>query len=670
MKGGASVSRQAFERAMGYLKAGEPALALDICQGALKATPGEGNLRCLMAVALLRQHKAREAENILRELLEEIPDFARAHEELGNALLMQARPGEAVASLQESVRRNPKVARAWLSLGRILADLGRTTASEQALQQAFALQPGKKQLTLATEHQRAGRYLQAESSCREVLKIAPTDVDALRLLGSIAMQRGQYHEAIVALQDAVDLAPDFTQAWYELGQALTELREYGDAWKCLERARDMDPESPEVWLTQGQYAVQRGQYAQAMEAFRTGLRIRPGHSGCQVSLGDALKALGRKREAIKIYRRCRNTSPKFWPVYWRLASMEGYQFSDPELATMQHSAAGAALASESVSLCFALGKALEDRGDYDDAFQYFTDGNRLQRQAVVYDPVQTQTDHDRITAVYNEALYAAPLPRPRPDKAPIVVVGLPFSGMTRVEQVLSRHSQVNGPHDLGTLCHVVRQWTKQLAGKRSFPEALCALPDSERAELGKQFFESACVNGSGDPLFIDRLHDQFANLGLIRLILPEAQIIDVRRHPLDTCLGSFKHLFSKAHAFSYDLQEVGDHYLEYRRMMTHWQRVLPGRVLEVHHDNMITDTDIEIGRLLHFCGLLPEPAGWQHGDQTPLPGDFEPQAKESDRSTSGALDIWRNYEMHLGPLIEVLEPALTGLSAGEQPGST
>jgi len=396
---------------------------------------------------------------------------------------------------------------------------------------------------------------------------------------------------------------------------------------------------------------------EAIEAYENCLRLRPTHVGALIGLGHVLKAVGRYREAVASYDACIRQLPDFGETYWSLANLKTYRFDDAAVAEMERRVADTGLTVQSeVNFLFALGKASEDRGDYDRAWGFYRSGNAKQRTEVSYDPVQTETMNDRLVRVFSADFLKSRAGAGLADPAPIFIVGLPRSGSTLLEQMLASHSLVEGTSELPYLGRVATSLNRNRADGINYPEAVPELRPQNFRALGEDYMALAGMHRrSGAPRFIDKNPNNFPNIGFLSLILPDARIIDARRHPLDACLSCYRQLFAKGQAFTYDLTEIGEYYLQYQRMMDHWRDVLPGRVLTVQYEEVVADFEAQARRLLEFCGLPWEDACLRfYESERPVRTPSSEQVRQPIYDHS--VGHWRHYARHLEELIAVIEP--------------
>jgi tetratricopeptide (TPR) repeat protein len=376
-------------------------------------------------------------------------------------------------------------------------------------------------------------------------------------------------------------------------------------------------------------------------------------------MGHLLKTLGRTDEGIAAYRRAIEQRPNFGEVHWSLANLKTFRFSDTEVADMERRLEEEALDDDArVHFLFTLGKALEDRGEYSRAFQRYAVGAAIQRQRISYDPVETEVINERIRTVFSGEFLRANAGRGCPDPAPIFIVGLPRSGSTLIEQVLASHSQVEGTAELPDVARVIAELSARRP-REAYPEAARRLDAEGWRALGESYLARAARHRSGRPRFTDKMPNNFPGIGLIHLMLPNAKIIDARRHPLDSCFGSFKQHFAFGQTWSYDLVEIGEYYLEYRRMMRYWHEVLPGSVLEVRYEDMVSDLEGQAHRLLEYCQLP-----WEDGCLRFYETERAVRTASSEQVRrpiySSSVNHWRHFREELAPLIDILCDELDG----------
>lgn len=649
--------KSVFDEAIALIDAGSLGEAEAHCRRVLEQYPRDVNMLALLGALLLKLNRPAEAEACLRKAIAEAPTFAKPHEDMGRLLVQQNRCAEAVTYLQRATHLDPKLEQAWFSLGKALAVLGRGQEADAAFEKSFALSPERRFLALAAEHQKEGRTEEAEHLYRRVLRHNTQNVDAMRLLALICAGSGREAEAESLLHKAISLAPDYVAALLDLGQMRREQDRYREALECFDRAIALDPDNAQANYLRGSALAPAALTHQAIEAYRRCLQLRPDHIGALLGLGHMLKTVGSYRESIESYENCIRHRPDLGEIYWSLANLKTYRFEDAKVEEMERRLRTGGLTAQSeVNFRFALGKAWEDRGDFERAWHFYSTGNEKQRSEVSYDPVHTESMNDRLIKVFSADFLDSQQGAGHPDRAPIFILGLPRSGSTLLEQILSSHSQVEGTSELPYVGKIATWLSRNRQEGINYPEAARELAAGDFARLGRDYLEFARMHRhSGAPRFIDKMPNNFPNVGLIALMLPQAKIIDARRHPLDACFSCYRQLFAKGQAFTYDLTEIGEYYLQYQRMMDHWAEVLPGRVLTVQYEEVVSDLESQARRILEFCELPWEDACLRfYESDRPVRTPSAEQVRQPIYDKS--VGHWRHYAQHLDELVAVLEP--------------
>jgi tetratricopeptide (TPR) repeat protein len=651
------VSKALFNEAIGLIQAGQLAEAESRCLAALEQHPDDVNMQALLGALFVKMDRPAEAEATLRRVIEAAPSFAKPAEDLGYLLVQSNRPADALPFLERATRLDPSLERAWFNLGKALALLGRGKEADAAFEKCFERSPERRLMALAAEHQKEGRTEEAERLYRRVLRDNPRNVDALRLLALIALGADKPDDAETLLLRAIDIAPDFLLALLDLGRLRKDQDRYGEALECFDRVIALEPNQPQAHFHRAATLARASFTDEAIAAYRRCLAIRPTHTGALLGLGHVLKAIGDYDAAVASYRACIREAPNFGETYWSLANLKTYRFDDAMVAEMEERAdAQGDNVQSKVNFLFALGKAFEDRGDYERAWNYYRRGNQTHRAQVKYDPVQSEFMNDRLVAVYGAELIESLRGAGHPDTSPIFILGLPRSGSTLLEQVLASHTEVEGTSELPYVGRLATSLNLNRKDGVNYPEAMRELGPANLAALGREYLDRARMHRrSGAPRFIDKMPNNFPNVGLIALMLPNSRIIDARRHPLDACLSNYRQLFALGQNFTYDLTEIGEYYLQYQRMMDHWERVLPGRVLTVQYEDVVADFETQVRRLLEFCGLPWQDACLRfYESERPV---RTPSAVQVRRPIyDGSVGHWKHYEHHLGELIDVIAP--------------
>ena len=659
--------KEMYDQASDALKAGDTEEAELICRRTLPEYGRDLNILCLMGEICLRRRRPQEAKNLYAEVLGRQPGFARALEGMGLALLADKKPGDASEYLVKAVAAAPQRSKTRMALARALAESGHYAESEKSIKEAFDLNPRQAALNKAEIALAEGRLEEAEKELREILAQDPDDIKALRMLASIAMEANRFRAARKMLERAVELKPGFIPGWNELANLFMKQDRYEQALGAVQQALDLDPRMVQAWITKANILTRAQRNEESLDCYRRALELSPRNAGALSGMGHVLKTIGRQEESIEAFRKCIKAHPAFGEAYWSLANLKTFEFDEEEVGLMEKMIADDQLADETrVNFFLSLGKHYENEKDYDRAFEHYRRGNDLRREHEIYDPVQTQVVHDRIIKVFNREFLDDRKVWGDPDPAPILIVGLPRSGSTLIEQILASHSMVEGTMELPDLSRVISELSKRSPRGVEYPEAAESLDADAVGMMGRAYLESTMRYRTGKAYFIDKMPNNFSSVGFLDLILPNAKVIDARRHPLDSCLGSYKQLFFKGQSFTYEQFELGHYYLEYRRIMEHWREVLPGKVLDVHYEQMVGDQENQTRRLLEYCGLPWEDQCLRFYETDRAINTASSEQVRQPIYTK-AVHFWRNYESHLGELIETLEPLLKELPPEDQP---
>lgn len=642
------------------------------CDRGLREFPRDINMLVLAARVnmLLRQFDA--SQNMLDSAIRIHPDFALAHDVLGDLRLAQGSFKDALDAYEHTLKLDPtrdvtqqKIARANDLMARRSNAGFDTGAGDGRIprgKMAFA-----EEVQRAEALQRDDKQDEAEAIYRNILRKDPDHVEASRLLAGIASAHEQYAEAEVFLLHAVELAPDYPRAWVDLTNVQRLLEKFDESIESATRVIELAPDMAESFILYGSAVGAAGRQEEAIESFEKALQLAPNRPSALCGMGHHLKTIGRQDEAINRYRACIAIQADHAEAYWSLANLKTFRFEEAEVVAMRKLLERHDLPDESrAQIHNALGLEFEARKDYDQAFTNFEHCNIVRRKAEFYDPVDTESTHDRVIELFTEEF----LKQPSGDvvePTPIFVVGLPRSGSTLIEQILASHSMVEGTHELGDLSKSLRS-LRQAAPQhdKRFPDTVAPLKAPGWSRIGAEYIERTAKHRHGSAFFVDKNPNNFIFVGLLKLAMPNAKIINARRHPLDSCLGSYKQLFASGQPFSYDITELGEYYLQYQRLMDHWHSVLPGFALDVHYEDVVGDLEMQVRRILDYCGLPFEEACLRfHETARAVKTASSEQVRQPIYSSS--VDLWRNYEHRLETLIHIMEPMLIKLDKSAQP---
>lgn len=593
------------------IASGNFADALQDIDSLLASDPGHAEALYMAAVCHRYMAQYDKAQACL-DYLKSIPhDRGRVYQEQGHLHVAMSCPEKALAAFANACQLNPALLASWRNQHQILEVMKRPDEAQQALAQLQRLQALPKALVAVTDLIAQGKLFKADSLCRKFLQANPTHVEAMRLLAELAIQFGELEDAEFLLESATEFEPGNTQLKIDFINVLRKRQKFTQAMDAAENLHREQPGNPQLKSLYAIEKMQMGDYEGALDLLDDVLKLLPGDATTLTSRGHALKTRGSQKEAIASYKAAISSSHWHGDAYYALSNLKTYRFSENEIGEMlaleQREELGPA---SKVSIAFALGKAFEDEQNYARSFEYYAQGNRLKRQQSNYDPDKMSEElmAQRLYFTREGLDSRANAGFPAPD--PIFIVGLPRAGSTLLEQILSSHSQVDGTLELPNILSTAQKLRRQGrdSGDKPYPELLQDFSDKQIRSLGQQYIEDTRIHRQGAAFFIDKMPNNFRHIGLIRLILPNAKIIDARRHPLACCFSGFKQLFAEGQEFSYDLVDIGRYYNDYVELMAHWDTVSPNSVLRVHYENVVADLETQVTRILEYCGLPFESA--------------------------------------------------------------
>ncbi len=584
------------------------------------------------------------------------PENGRAHQEEGHAYRDMGRPAQALRAYAQACRFNPALVASWRGQLNILARSGRLREAAQAKAQIDHFEQLPRPLVIVLDLMSQGKLLKAEDLCRKFLRKVPHHVEAMRLLADIGIRFGVLADAEFLLESAHQFDPKNVRVHMDYIQALRKRQKFE---KALEQARLLLETSPGNPQFQSIYAIecmQTGDYEEALGLFDRVLEKIPGDPVTLTSKGHALKTHGQYDEAVASYRAALASQPRHGEAWYSLSNLKVYSFSDRELERMHAQAGKNDLShADRVHLNFALGKAYEDREDFETSFRFYEQGNRSKKAASRYDADKMTEELRAQHRVCVAGMLSRGAEAGHSAGDPIFVVGLPRAGSTLLEQILSSHSRVDGTLELPNVLSLAQQLRRRgrSGPEPDYPEILATLSDEELRQFGQQYIDDTRIHRQDAPFFVDKMPNNFRHIGLIHLMLPNAKIIDARRHPMACGFSGYKQLFAEGQQFTYDLADLGQYYRDYVELMDHWDTVLPGKVLCVQYEEVVGDLETQVRRILDHCGLDFEPGCLSfHRTERAVRTPSSEQVRQP--IFKAGLDYWRNYESWLDPLRDAL----------------
>jgi tetratricopeptide (TPR) repeat protein len=632
--------------------------ALDLL---LPAHPEHCELLYLRAVSQRMRGDTASALATLATLERLHPRFSRLYQERGYCYVALKRAPQAIEAFLRGVSVNPALPASWHMLEGLYRMTGQTAEAARAAAHAATLKKLPAAVVTATALFYDGELAEAEQIVRDFLLREGHHVEAMRLLARIGLEHDVLDDPQLLLEAVLDLEPDYHAARFEYAQTLCRRHLYLEAQAQVEKLLAVDRSNRDYRTLHAMTCVGLGQHERAIELYRALLPGALNPAELHLSIAHSLKTLGQQAPAIAEYHIAAAAREGFGDAWWSLANLKTYRFSDAELEEMGAAeAAPSTTAVDRFHLCFALGKALEDREQYAPSFEYYARGNALKRAAGRYRPEVIEVNTRLQSEVCTPELFARHQGSGAPAADPIFIVGLPRSGSTLIEQILASHTKVEGTHELADILRMVvelqgRDW--QLENPR-YPGVLAQMSAADFRRLGEKYLHDTHSYRSGKAYFIDKMPNNFRHIGLIHLMLPNAKIIDARREPMACCFGNLKQLFAHGQEFAYGVEDIARYYRTYLELMRHWDAVLPGRVLRVHYEDLVADLEGNVRRLLGYCGLEFEPScvEFYKTERSVRTASSEQVRQPIYRE---ALEQWRHYEPWLGPLREALGDALT-----------
>jgi predicted Zn-dependent protease len=659
----------ALARAAGLLEE-RPELALAQAEAILKQLRGLPPAELLACQALRRLGKPKAALARITPLARSQPRATALLWELAQAASEAGDGKQAIAALESLTRQQPAVAGGWFLLAAQYRKINRTEAAWRADLAGVQASSRDRELLEAAMAMNEGRLDDSAAILTRRLARTPDDPPACRLLGEIHWRRGDMAEALALVERAVKLAPGFDLARDFLIRLLLQGNRLPEALEHAETLAASPLKSPGYELIKASVLVRLGDQARASEIYERLLAQRPEQPQVWQNLGHVLKTMGRQAEAIHAYRQAVTHQPAMGEAWWSLANLKTVKLGADDITRMEQALASlrpdeASREEDIFHLHFSLGKAYEDAKDYAASFDHYDRGNRLRRTMVHHDADEFAAEIGATADTFTAAFIAECGDGGCPAPDPIFIVGLPRSGSTLVEQILSSHSQVEGTMELPDMMMIAGRLQARV-DEGEFPDfraMVAALTPADRLRLGEEYIERTRVHRqSGRPLFIDKMPNNWQHVGLIRLILPRAKIIDARRHPLSCCLSGWKQHFARGQTFSYDLAEIGRYYRDYVGLMADYDAAAPGAVHRVIYEEMVRNTESEVRRLLDYLDLPFEPGCLEFYNNDRAVRTASSEQVRRPIFTDG-IDQWRNYQAWLGPLIGALGPVLDAYPA-------
>jgi len=652
------------ERIRGLLKERRFQQAVSAAAALRTPYPENRDVLYLLALGQRQSRQIKDALDTLADMERHHPGASQLYQERGHCYVAVKDAPRAIEAYERAVQINPALPAAWSMLEGLYRMVGDEEHRRVAAAHANKLKSMPPEVITATALFCEGELAASERLIRAFLLRHGDHVEAMRLLARIGVARDILDDAEVLLAAALDMAPDYLELRRDYACVLLDRHKPAEAIAQLDGLLKLDPKNIDYRTLRATATVGLGDHEGGVRGFSDVLADTNPQSrlaaDLHLSIAHSLKTLGRRAESIEEYKKAIDVRPNFGDAYWSLANLKTYEFSAEEIARLEAAEADPSTALiDRYHLCFALGKAYEDRKVYEVSFRYYERGNALKRAESRYRPELLEQNTANQKRICTREFFRERDGYGAPSREPIFILGLPRAGSTLLEQILASHSQVEGTQELANVPRAVldlQGYNPDLNNPR-YPGCLLTMSADDLRALGDKYLADTRIYRSGQPHFIDKMPNNFRHIGLIHLMLPNAKIIDARREPMACCFGNLKQLFARGQEFCYSVDDIARYYRTYLEIMAHWQEVLPGRILRVHYEDVVEDLEGSVRRILDYCELPFEPACVEfHKTERSVRTASSEQVRQP--IYRDGLDLWRHYEPWLGPLKDELGDAL------------
>ena len=634
--------------------------AFNLLKVLLKENPDHIDILYLTAVSTRFLKKFDDSRKHIKHLLFNAPDMGRAYQELGHLNRDIGNEEKSITHYRQACELNPALPASWNALHKYFEKLNNKPAADHALEQIKKLQTLPGQLLFIEQILNEGRLGLAEKKCRAFLKENPTHTYAMSLLAEIANRFGYFDDAEFLLQKAVEFKPKDGDLRLKYASILRKKQKFAQTTEQVDILCNQFPDNLNYRAQKASDVMQGGDHAKAITMFDDILKMNPYNFSTLTSKGHAQKTLGITDEAIKSYQTAYQIKPDHGEAFFSLANLKTYSFSKNELDSMREQVQRVDLSlRDKAYFHFALAQGCEVNGEYEEAFFHLDRGNQIKKDQSKYSIENMEREFQAQIDVCDEAFFEQLGQGGHDTKDPIFILGLPRAGSTLVEQILASHSMIDGTLELPNILSMAQSLRgDDIYGKDgNYPRAMESLTLQQRENFGKSFIEETRMHRKNAPMFTDKMPNNFRHIGLIHLIMPNAKIIDARRYPLDCCFSMFKQLFAQGQEFTYGLREAGSYYNSYIKLMDHWDRVLPGKVLRFNNEDVVEDLENQVSRLLEFLEIPFEEQciSYYETDRLIRTPSSEQVRKPVNKDGMGR---WKPYAKYLKPLLDVIDEDL------------
>ena len=561
------------------------------------------------------------------------------------------RDSEAIVLLKTFISKYSDFS-ALKQLSNLLVKQDKADEADDIVKQFFENNEDYGLLYKGVRHLHASRYRKAEDAFKKLLIEDENNIDALRFMGILAFKSGNHDIAEAMFTKALRLDPTYSLVWANLAQVYSVTGQLDKAKKSFKNILNMEPRNGLIWAEYGTVLTKLANYEESKNAYLKALNFKSDSPRVHLSLGHVYKTMGEIENSIDSYKNSIIQNKLSGEAYWSLANLKTYSFSENEIKVMEETLKEDMSDIERSQIHFALGKAYEVKKDFDNSFNNYFKGNEVKKGLIKYSSDDTTDNTKRILDFFNLETIRDLSKSSTVDQDPIFILGMPRSGSTLVDQIISSHSKVDGTQELPNIIKIASELNSN--NQNTYPEILKELDESKLSEMGNNYLSETTWARKDAPFFIDKMPNNFIHIGLIKTILPNAKIIDTRRDPMDTCFSCYKQFFARGQLFTYSLEDLGNYYTDYIKAMNHWHSVYGKDIFTVHYDNVINKTEETIRELIDYCNLPFEKECLEfYKSSRPVKTPSAEQVRQPIYKSG--LNYWKNYEKHLVPLKKIID---------------
>ena len=622
-------------------------------RGSLAEEPLNARALLILAHCHSLSDELDEARHALEKVIEHNPDHVTARTELAKIHFKQDHFGDAIRLLTDVTNASPEITENWRLLSEALQQDEQIEASQDALRQYDMIMAFNAKLQIAERAFAKSDFKRADEICRQLLQLVPNEVRTCRLLAKIARQFNHYEFSTSTLARYIATRPGDVALGLEYAYSLLGTRMYPEALVQCQRLIDVAPENIDIYDIKAEVLYNLGQYEEAIAIYRELSDVPEKAALSFLHLGKVLKTVGKAAEATVYYQQAIAVDPSSGQAYWEMADLKTYRFSDDEVASMRTLLdASDVSALDKVMVGFALGKALEDAQQFEESFEHYQTANSSYSHIR---PSKFSSQNALFKSTFTAEYFSDRTESGNNSDAAIFVVGLPRSGTTLLEQILSSHSLIDGTQELDEITSIARAAGNRYESEQEqYPRSMDKLSAKQIQDFAQRYLDYAQPYRQSAPYFVDKAPHNFHHIGLIKTLFPNARIIDIRRNPMASGWSLYRQFFSDSFLFSYDLKAIGKYYNDYVELMDHWHAVLPKQILTLSYEDLVKDLPATVDSLLQYCGLAYEDACLSfHMNDRPVATPSAEQVRQP--LYTDALEHWKNYDAFLSPLKQVLE---------------